>query len=146
MNPISVLEETTTALTRPAVPSHAITLAWQAAELGEEVALNLVHTGATEDMPAYLTAADGFAAARRELDDQAAPETMPGISLAGAAPEASPAPTDVEVALAHLARGMIAALTDAARRSGDADIALACSQASLSAADAAEACTRTRPA
>lgn len=146
MNLISVLEETTTALTRPAVPSHAITLAWQAAELGEEVALNLVHTGATEDMPAYLTAADGFAAARRELDDQAAPETMPGISLAGTAAEASPSPTDVEVALARLARGMITALTDAARRSGDADIALACSQASLSAADAAEACTRTRPA
>lgn len=146
MNPIGVLEETTIALTTPAVPSHAIILAWQAAELGEEVALNLVHTGTPEDMPAYLTAADAFAAVRRELDGQAATETGPGISLAGATTEESPDPADVEVALALLARGMIAALTDAARRSGDADVALACSLASLSAADAGEACTRARPA
>jgi type IV secretion system protein VirD4 len=146
MNPISVLEDTTLALTTPAVPSHAISLAWHAAELGEEVAFNLVHTGATEDMPAYLTAADAFAAARRDLDDQVASESVVGISLAPATSEESPNPADVEVALALLARGMISALTDAARRSGDPDVALACTRASLSAADAGEACTRGHPA
>jgi len=146
MNPIGVIQDTTLALTSPAVPRQAITLAWEAAEIGEEAALNLVHGGATEDMPAYLTAADAFAAVRRELDDQIDPAQALGISLVESGCEESPDPADVELALAHLARSMIAALTDAARRCGDADVALACSMASLSAADAGEACTRIRPA
>ena len=96
MNPIGVIHDTTLALTAPAVPRQAITLAWEAAELGEEVALNLVHNGATEDTPAYLTAADAFAAVRRELDEQVDPEQAPGISLAETACEENPDPADIE--------------------------------------------------
>jgi type IV secretion system protein VirD4 len=144
VNPIGLIHDATRALNSPAVPRQAIMLVWDAAELGEEAALYLLHNGPVEDTPAYLTAADRFASVRRDLDEQVDPEQAPGTSLADEPGEESPDAVDIEVALVHLARSMVAALTDAARRSGDADVVLACSKASLAAANAGEACTRAR--
>ena len=141
MDTTSVIRDITIRLGAPAPPLQVVALAWQAADLAESIALRLVYAGNTEDVPAYLTAADAFAAVRTDLDDHVTAEIT--TNAAGPALADSENVTQTEDALAGLARAVIAALTSAARTCGDPELALACSQASLSAADAAEATTRT---
>ncbi len=124
-------------------PLDVVALAWQAADHGETVALALSRTGSTDDIPAYLTAADAFASLRTDLDDhvhgaQATP--VPALDNSQQSPDEL---AMAETALAELARTLIVALSDTARACGDPDLARACSQGALSAADAAEATTRT---
>jgi len=124
-------------------PSEALALAWRAADHGETVALALSRTGSTDDIPAYLTAANAFASLRTDLDDHVHDEqasTVPALDNSQQSPDELAV---AETALAELARTLIVALSNAARLCGDPDLARACSQAALSAADAAEATTRT---
>lgn len=142
MEPTAAIRAITSRLSASASPLEAAALAWQAADLAEAASLRLIQAGDREDLPAHLTAADAFAAVRTDLDDYADPD-MPTtrtttVGLNGRADK----PASIESALADLARTTIVALTTAARQCEDPQLALACSQAALSAADAAEATTR----
>jgi hypothetical protein len=137
--PLQTLRELTGRLAVSRTPSEAITTAWQAADLAEEIALALVHRGSTGDIPAYLTAADAFATVRTDLEDhtrQTVPSRPANVMRELDDVRAS------EVALAELARALITTLSTTARDSHRPALALACSRAAVAAADAAEATIR----
>jgi type IV secretion system protein VirD4 len=137
--PLQTLKELTGRLGVSRTPSEAITTAWQAADLAEEIALALVHRGSTGDVPAYLTAADAFATVRTDLADHTR-QSVPS-SPTNAIRELDDVRAS-EVALAELARALITTLSTTARDSPHHAVTLACSRAAVAAADAAEATTR----
>lgn len=142
MEPTAAIRDIASCLAASKSPLEAAALAWRAADLAEAASLRLVHAGDREDLPGYLSAADAFAAVRTDLDDYADPDmTSTRAATVGFTGDADQ-PASIEYALADLARTTIVALTTAARDSDDRRLALACSQAALSAADAAEATTR----
>jgi hypothetical protein len=115
-------------------------LACIAAETGEAAALALVHLGATDDAPAYLTAANGFALARDELEHAAGAAAVDNDTVTWHA--GSTDVLAVEAALADLAAALVTALASASMRLARPEPIVALGRAGLAAADAYRAMHR----
>jgi hypothetical protein len=130
----------------PAITGHPLTaLVHEAADTAETAALALLHLGAIDDAPAYLSTANAFAQVRDELDH-------PGVAPPVKSPLTTPlskvrdlGSTDVlavEAALADLAAALLTTLAAASGRLTDPAAIVMLSRASLAATDAYHAIHR----
>jgi hypothetical protein len=132
-------------------------VACKAGETGEAAALALVHLGATDDVPAYLSTANAFALAREELEhpNEVAVRVGPSLTTSSSARDSdvgsavigvnnetltwdtgSTNALALETALADLAAALVTTLAAASMRLAQPAPVVALSRASLAAADA----------